>query len=253
MTGDALRLPDFYHLIRRAEVGSTNDEAKRLAREGEPEGTLVWAAAQIAGRGRRGRPWISPRGNLYLSLLLRPGRPAARAAQLSFVTALALGEALLPLIGTSVRITYKWPNDVLVNHRKVAGILLESETEADDIVEFVIIGMGVNIAAAPEHTEYPATSLAAEGVAGVTPGVLLAGFAHHFEHWYARWRADGFAPVRQAWLVRAGGLGEAVQVRLERARLHGRFLDLDEEGALLLDGEGGYRRIAAGEVFPAAH
>src|SRR5258707_7393196 len=103
MTGDALRLSDFYHLIRRDEVGSTNDEAKRLAREGAPEGTLVWASSQNAGRGRRGRPWVSRRGNLYLSLLLRPARAASQAAQLGFVAALALGDALVPPIGAAVR------------------------------------------------------------------------------------------------------------------------------------------------------
>src|SRR5258707_12395332 len=107
MPGDAPRLSDFYHLIRRDEVGSTNEEAKRLAREGAPEGKLVWASSQNAGRGRRGRPWVSPRGNLYLSLLLRPARPASQAAQLGFVTALSLGEALAPLIGAAVRLTYK--------------------------------------------------------------------------------------------------------------------------------------------------
>jgi BirA family biotin operon repressor/biotin-[acetyl-CoA-carboxylase] ligase len=251
MTGDAPRLSDFYHLIRLDKIGSTNDEAKRLAREEAPEGTLVWAAVQTAGRGRRGRSWLSPRGNLYLSLLLRPTRPAPQAAQLGFVTALAFGEALLPLLGSQTQLSYKWPNDVLINQRKVAGILLESETEAADIVKFVVIGMGVNIAIAPEGTEFPATSLVVEGVAGMSPGLLLAGFAHHFEYWYGRWYDDGFPPVRQAWLERAGGIGEPVQVRLERATLLGRFLDIDNEGALLLETEGRQRRIAAGEIFPA--
>src|SRR5215471_13909738 len=106
MTDDAPRLSDFYHLIRRDEVGSTNDEAKRLAYTQAPEGTLIWAASQNAGRGRRGRPWVSPPGNLYLSLLLRPVCPALQAAQLGFVTAHALGEALTPLLGT-VPVTYK--------------------------------------------------------------------------------------------------------------------------------------------------
>ena len=251
MTDDAPRLSDFYHLIRRDEVGSTNDEAKRLAYAQAPEGTLVWAASQNAGRGRRGRPWVSPPGNLYLSLLLRPVCPALQAAQLGFVTAHALGEALTPLLGRAP-VTYKWPNDVLVSGHKIAGILLESEMSSGELVEFVIIGMGVNVAAAPEATEYPATSLRAERVSNVTPGLLLAGFAHHFEYWYANWRTEGFAPIRHAWLARAGGLGEPVQVRLEKATLLGRFLDLDEEGALVLEGEGGRRRIAAGEVFPAA-
>src|SRR6266436_1207365 len=106
-------LPDGYRLKRYEVVGSTNDEAKALARAGTPEGTLVWAAAQTAGRGRRGRAWQSPPGNLYLSLVLRPDGPAARAPQLGFVAALALGDALDQLAGPGLQLRYKWPNDLL--------------------------------------------------------------------------------------------------------------------------------------------
>lgn len=251
MTGIAPVLPDFYRLIRYKTIGSTNDEAKRLAQAGAAAGTLVWAEAQRAGRGRRGRPWQSPPGNLYLSLLLRPTGSAAQAAQLGFVAALALGDALEPLVGPSHTLRFKWPNDVLLDGQKLAGILLESETAAGEGVTFVVIGIGVNLAAAPSGTEFPATSLAVAGIGNATPGVLLEAFAHHFEPWHRRWLAEGFAPVRRAWLTRASGLGEEVRVRLERATLVGRFLDLDEEGALLLEGEEGRRRVAAGEVFPA--
>jgi BirA family biotin operon repressor/biotin-[acetyl-CoA-carboxylase] ligase len=252
MTGDTPVLPDFYRLTCYETIGSTNDEAKCLAQAGAPEGTLVWALAQSAGRGRRGRPWQSPPGNLYLSLLLRPSGSVAQSAQLGFVAALALGDALEPLLHGVRALRFKWPNDVLLDGRKLAGILLESETAAGEGVAFVVIGVGANLAAAPADAEFPATSLAAAGIPDVAPGVLLEGFAHHFELWHRHWLAEGFAPVRRAWLARASGLGEAVRVRLERATLLGRFLDLDEEGALLLEAEEGRRRIAAGEVFPAA-
>jgi BirA family biotin operon repressor/biotin-[acetyl-CoA-carboxylase] ligase len=245
-------LSSFYRLNRYDTIGSTNDEMRRLARDGVPPGTLVWALEQTAGRGRRGRPWASPKGNLYLSLLLRPSVPAAQAAQLGFVAALGMGDALRLLIGNMLDLRFKWPNDILANERKIAGILLESETVTNEAVAFVVIGMGVNLAVAPERTEYPATSLAAEGVSEITPEVLLQGFAHHFERWHAIWQRSGFAPIREAWLERAIGLGEPIRVRLERATLFGRFLDLDPEGALLLGDECGQRRIAAGEIFPAA-
>jgi BirA family biotin operon repressor/biotin-[acetyl-CoA-carboxylase] ligase len=251
MTEAIPRLPEGFRLHRFATLGSTNDEAKALARAGAPEGTLVWADEQTAGRGRRGRTWLSPPGNLYLSLVLRPEGAPARAAQLGFVAALGLGDALAALAGPALKLRYKWPNDLLVNGRKLAGILLESENAAGDRVDFVVAGIGVNIVAAPEDVEFPATSLAAEGVAGVTPAVLLGGFVRHFETWAGRWREAGFAPVRAAWLKRASGLGEPIRVRLERSTLCGRFLDLDDDGALVLDGEQGRRRIAAGEVFPA--
>jgi BirA family biotin operon repressor/biotin-[acetyl-CoA-carboxylase] ligase len=211
----------------------------------------VWADEQTAGRGRRGRAWLSPPGNLYLSLVLRPDGAPSRAAQLGFVAALGLGDALAALTGPALHLRYKWPNDLLANGKKLAGILLESETSAKDRVDFVVVGIGVNIVSAPVDVEFPATSLAAEGIAGITPPVLLEGFARHFEDWVRRWREEGFAPVRAAWLARASGLGERVRVRLERSTLTGRFLDLDDDGALVLDAAEGRRRIAAGEVFPA--
>jgi BirA family transcriptional regulator, biotin operon repressor / biotin---[acetyl-CoA-carboxylase] ligase len=249
---EAPLLPAGFCLHRLGAVGSSNDEAKRLARAGAPAGTLVWAAAQTAGRGRRGRGWASPPGNLYLSLVWRPEGEAARAAQLGFVAALGLGEAVAPLVGPAMALRYKWPNDLLLDGRKLAGILLESETSASGGVEFVVIGIGVNLLSHPAAAEYPATSLAAEGIPDVAPVALLAGFARHFARWAERWRRDGFAPVRAAWLRRAMGLGEAVRVRVEGATLCGRFLDLDADGALLVEAAGSRRRIAAGEVFPPA-
>src|SRR5206468_1374206 len=147
-------------LHRFDRIGSTNDEATALARAGAGSGTLVWAAEQNTGRGRRGRSWRSPPGNLYLSLVQRPECSPASAAQLGFVAALGLGDAITEL---GLRPSYKWPNDVLVNRRKLAGILLESEMTAGGGLDFVVIGVGVNIAVAPEGVEFPTTSLVAEG------------------------------------------------------------------------------------------
>jgi BirA family biotin operon repressor/biotin-[acetyl-CoA-carboxylase] ligase len=250
MSDKPLALPEGFYLRHYASVGSTNDAAKTLARAGAPDMTLVWADEQTAGRGRRGRFWLSPPGNLYLSLVLRPECPAPRAAQLGFVAALGLGDALTPLVGPALQLRYKWPNDLLADGRKLAGILLESETRASDRVDFVVMGIGVNIVAAPGNVEFPATSLTAQGVAGVTPEAVLEGFTRHFADWARRWRDEGFAPVRAAWLMAASGLGEAIRVRLDRGTLFGRFRDLDADGALVLDAAEGSRRIAAGDVFP---
>jgi BirA family transcriptional regulator, biotin operon repressor / biotin---[acetyl-CoA-carboxylase] ligase len=244
-------LPPGFRLHRYDTIGSTNDEAKALARAGAPSGTVVWAGEQTAGRGRRGRTWLSPPGNLYLSLVLRPDEAPARAAQLGFVAALGLGEALTPLAGHALQLRYKWPNDLLANGKKLAGILLESENATKDRVDFVVVGVGVNLVDAPRAVEFPATSLAAEGIVGITPAALLEGFARHFDVWARRWREEGFAPLRAAWLAAASGLGESVRVRLERQTLLGRFQGLDDDGALLLEAAEGRRRIAAGEVFPA--
>lgn len=252
---EAPSLPDGFRLLHVVAIGSTNDEAKALARDGAPEGTLVWADEQTAGRGRRGRAWLSPPGNLYLSLVQRPTGTPAQAAQLGFVAALGLGDALLALTGPALHLSYKWPNDLLAGGRKLAGILLESETGAGDRVDFVVIGTGTNLASKPEGVEFPATSLAEQGFGEVTPPLLLEAFVRHFVGWAQRWRTEGFAPIREAWLARASGVGEDIRVRLERSTLTGRFHDLDQDGALLLDAPedqgGGRRRIAAGEVFPA--
>jgi BirA family transcriptional regulator, biotin operon repressor / biotin---[acetyl-CoA-carboxylase] ligase len=123
---------------------------------------------------------------------------------------------------------------------------------AGDLPEFVVLGIGVNLVASPDDTPYPATSLAEEGAPGIAPLIVIPVFVRRFATWLDRWRADGFAPVRAGWLARAAGLGQPIQVRLERDTLAGRFLDLDAEGALMLDMAGGPRRIAAGEIFPAS-
>jgi BirA family biotin operon repressor/biotin-[acetyl-CoA-carboxylase] ligase len=242
------RLPAAYRLISFDTLGSTNDEAKRRARARAEEGTLVWAREQSAGRGRRGRRWASPPGNLYLSLVLRPACMASRAAQLGFVAALAVGGMLAPL----ERLSYKWPNDVLVGGRKIAGILLESEMGNGGTLAFLVVGVGVNLVSAPEGVEFPATSVIVETGAAPAPATALETFGAQFEAWVEHWRRDGFAPVRAAWRARAMGLGEPIRVRLDNATLAGRFIDIDDEGALLLETGGEYRRIAAGEVFPAA-
>jgi len=250
MTEDGPSLPEGFFLHHYETIGSTNDEARRLARAGAPEGTLVCADAQQKGRGRRGRSWQSPPGNLYLSLVLRPDAPPSRAPQLGFVAALALVDAVEQLAGPRLPLRFKWPNDVLADRAKLAGILLESEMAAGGGLDFVILGIGVNLVSAPNNLEYPATSLADRGFA-VTPASLLETFVARFADWAERWRENGFAPVRAAWLERAGGIGEAVRVRLDRLTLDGRFLDLDADGALILEASDGPRRIAAGEVFPA--
>ncbi|SMF25168.1 BirA family transcriptional regulator, biotin operon repressor / biotin-[acetyl-CoA-carboxylase] ligase [Tistlia consotensis] len=247
----APRLPPVYRLIALDSVGSTMDEARRLAEAGAEDGTLVWAREQTKGRGRLGRSWASPRGNLYLSLLLRPDCPPAQAAQLGFVAALALGEAI-GSVSPPVDVTYKWPNDVLLHGRKVAGLLLESRSTPEGGLDWLILGMGVNVATFPKEANYPATSLRFEGVPRDVDEVdLLEAFGRYFMSWASRWLEDGFAPVRAAWLRHAERLGQEIEVRLPNQSLAGTFRDLDAEGHLLLgQADGTTRRIAAGEIFP---
>ncbi len=237
-------LPDGWMLVALDSVGSTNDEAARLADSGAPEGTVVWAREQHGGRGRRGRSWASPPGNLYSSTILRPECPAARAAELGFVAALAVGD----LVPASRAIRLKWPNDVLVDGGKIAGILLESAIAQDGRVEHVVAGIGINVAFAPQLAEmrYPGASL------GGTVEAALEGLTRALATRLAQWRRDGFGVVREAWLAQAGPLGAEVDVRLGEGLVRGRFAGLDHEGALLLDTAEGPRKIVSGELLGRA-
>ncbi|WP_425066045.1 biotin--[acetyl-CoA-carboxylase] ligase [Reyranella sp.] len=237
-------LPDGWTLIALQSVGSTNDEAIRLADAGAREGTVVWAREQSGGRGRRGRNWASPVGNLYSSTVLRPGCAAPRAAELGFVAALAVGD-LVPA-DRSVRL--KWPNDVLVDGGKVAGILLESAIGQDGQVEHVVAGIGVNVTFAPQLPDmrYPGAAL------GGTVEAALEGLTRALANRLAQWRRDGFETVRREWLAKAGPLGAEVDVRLGEGLVRGRFAGLDREGALLLDTAEGPRKIVSGELLGRA-
>ena len=248
-----LSVPEQLDLIAVHRIDSTNEEIKRRAAAGAADGTLVWAEEQLAGRGRRGRPWVSPPGNLYCSLLLRPSCPARHAMQIGFVTALAVAEAVEGVLPAGTGVTCKWPNDVLAGSRKVAGILLESSAAGGESLEWMAIGVGVNIGSYPPHTDgpYPATSLLAIGAPEVTPAKLLEAYCACLFRWLRVWDESGFPPIRAAWLDRAHGLRQPVRVRLENQTLDGVFLTMDESGALVLDQNGASRLITAGDVFPA--
>lgn len=255
MSGDAdaarPKLPPAYRLVARETVTSTNDEARALAEAGAEDGTLVWAREQSDGRGRQGRVWASPPGNLYISLILRPDCALAEAAQLGFIAALAVGDAIGSVGPPLLELTYKWPNDVLLNGRKCAGILLESKTTPEGALDLIILGIGVNVASYPEDTDFPATSLRFEGTPpDVSEVDLLEAFSRHFLTRVNGWLDDGFARVRRAWLNHAHKLGEEIEVRLPKETLTGTFKDLDASGVLILELPGGeVRRISAGDVY----
>ena len=236
--------PPGYVLVRYDELDSTNSEARRLAEAGKLEGALLWISAerQTAGRGRRGRAWDSGEGNLAATLLLRPGAPSATVGQLSFVAALAAAETASHF-ASDAAVTVKWPNDVLAEGKKIAGILLEAGTG------WLAIGIGINMAHHPEGTEFPATSLAQLGLAPPSSEDAMTVLAARFAHWYDVWMRDGFDPVRTEWLARASGLGAPITARLPHETRQGVFEGIDASGALLLKEGTGVRAIAAGEVF----
>lgn len=236
-------LPDHWRLVEFAEIDSTNAEVLRRAESGEREGLAVRANGQSSGRGRRGRAWSSPEGNLYLSILI--DAPAREAGQVGFAVALALVEAIEAETGQRLPdLRCKWPNDLLYDGKKVAGLLLEGVPSRDQVVA----GMGVNLKpTGVADAMYPVGSLADLDIPPQTlcPGVCLA-----LARWLDTWRTFGFAPIRRAWLERANGIGESIIVRLPRDTYKGKFEGLADDGALLLDqGTGEMKTISAGDVF----
>ncbi len=238
-------------LIERDAVGSTNAEALALARTGEHEPLWLIARVQTAGRGRRGRIWVSETGNLYATLLLTGIGEAATVAQLSFVAALAVHDAISEQApNLAMRLSLKWPNDVLCGGRKICGVLLEGESIAGADAT-VAIGIGVNCTRHPEDTEYPATDLTALGAA-VSSDMMFLSLSRTMLSRLKQWDGGaGFAAIRVDWLARAEGLGSMIRVRVRDRDLMGTFEALDERGYLLLQLANGAREaIAAGDVFP---
>jgi BirA family biotin operon repressor/biotin-[acetyl-CoA-carboxylase] ligase len=237
-----MTLPAPFHLEERGRIDSTNIEARRLVLQGAKHGTVVTAVEQTEGRGRRGREWMSPPGNLHCSFLLDPGPDFTLAPQLTFVAALALRDALAQFSTADFRV--KWPNDVLCGGAKIAGILLE------EMHGLVIVGVGVNIVAHPRTALYPATDLRAAGCDASIRKVLTA-FCEHLGQRYEQWRQGGFEPIRLDWMAVAAGQGDKIVARLANGReLHGTFVGLAADGALeLLDAYGITHRVLAGDIF----
>lgn len=245
------RLPNGYSIAIFDSIDSTNEEARRNATTAADR-TVYWAKRQTAGRGRRGRSWMSEPGNLFVSLLLKPDLPLAQAAQLSFVSALAVSDVLLRA-GAQDRVALKWPNDVLIDGAKICGILLEASSTGAR-VDAMIVGMGLNLASHPADTPYTATDFSTAGLGDIDPDTALTWLLEAFELRYAAWRDLGFASVRSDWLIRAYRLGQTIQVMLGDETVIGRFAELDETGALVVETAPGVtRHITAGDVyFPGA-
>ena len=245
-------MPEGYGLQAFDVLDSTNEEAKRQATAGATPPLWIMAREQSSGRGRRGREWVSERGNLFCSLLLKGEGDVVTSSQLSFVAALAVRDVVADLVQSDSRARCKWPNDVLLDGRKVSGILLESQAAAakgSSVPEFVIIGIGVNLASHPQKALYPATSLNMAAGMNVTSEQALELLASSMAYWIGRWKGDGFSVIRTAWLDKAEGLGQNITVRLPQEEFTGRFIDLDVTGGVKVETDTGQRIITAGDVF----
>ncbi len=212
-------------------------EAARL-----PDGQWVMARQQTAGRGRQGRAWAMAEGNLAASCLVRPRSGEGARGELGFVVGLALREAMLEF-APAAGLCLKWPNDLLLDGAKLAGVLLESEAD------FLILGVGVNLASAPEVPGRATAALADIGVA-VTPDAAISALAEAFTRWRSMWARQGFSAIRRAWCLAAHPVGTPLAVNAGGTRISGAFAGLAEDGALLLDGSDGGRHVVhAGDVW----
>jgi BirA family biotin operon repressor/biotin-[acetyl-CoA-carboxylase] ligase len=233
------------------KVGSTNDWAKELAAFGAAEGTVALAETQTAGHGRQGREWFSPAGGLWFSVVLRPKLHASEAVKLVFVAGLAVTEVLSEKYGLSVET--KWPNDVLINGRKVCGILAEMNTKGEK-VNYAIVGVGVNVnfdadKVFPQEMRKAATSLETELGKKICLEDLFRALLEKLETVYDSFIEKGFTVVLASWKKYAGFLGSQVEVSSDAERLRGLAVDVDHDGSLVIRLEdGSLRHVVCGDV-----
>lgn len=230
-----------WRVVTRAAVRTTMEEARRLATSGARHGTVVQALEQTGGLGRLRRVWSSPPGNVYSTSILRPDVPTARAAELSIVAAVAAADAVARFGGS---VTLKWPNDVLLDGGKVAGILLEAIAEGTRL-SAVLVGIGINVATRPELPDR-ATARIETADADSVLAVLL----ETLDHRYRQWLQEGLAGIRQAWLARGPAVGAPITVSQGADRIAGGFAGLEPDGTLAMTlADGSTRRVTSGEVM----
>jgi len=251
MSGPAAALPEPGRVVHLDEVDSTNAEAMRRVLAGEQGPLWVVADRQTAGRGRAGRAWVSEPGNLFASLVVATSCPAARLGQLALVAGVAAVDAIrgAGALGPGARLRLKWPNDILIGEAKAGGILVESSVQGHGARAVAVVGVGVNLASAPGGLGCGATNLAVHGLV-LSPHEALCFLAGTMRDWIKIWNdSAGFARVRDAWLARAGSVGERLTVQAAGGPVTGRFSGLDADGALVIVGaDGQERRFTFGDV-----
>ncbi len=246
-------MPAGWRLKTYESLDSTNAALRRIVEiEGDVrEGLTVLAKTQTTGRGRMGRAWESPSGNVYVSILIEAPKDQSIAPQIGFVTAVAVVKAILDLPRHNAPpppLSHKWPNDVLADGKKVCGILPEMVSDMDG-KSWIIVGLGINLRPViVEGAMYPVGALEAHNI-DTTPEHVLTVFCRNFVSFLEMWRTSGFAPIREEWMTKAPELGSPVSVGTPHGSVQGTFSGLDEHGALLLDSSEGPKQILAGDVL----
>lgn len=227
---------------------STIDEARTQVLEGAKDGTVILAYRQIKGRGRRGRTWEDLAGNLYMTYITYLDCPLLEALQLSFVTCVAVGQYLRSHVPPGHVLTYKWPNDVLLNGKKVGGLLLESFPVPEKRETAYLLSCGLNLVIQPEQVCYPTTSLQNENIY-LSLEEALHGITESLKHYMALWKNQGFSPIHELWMKYAAGIEQKISFDLQGKLQTGIFKGIDREGALLLRTSEGLKKFTAGEIL----
>ncbi len=244
-----LNPPPLYELVVVDQTDSARAHAERLAAQGADEGTLVWAKSQTEGLGRNKRFWMSGYQNLHLGLVLKPEQTFDIACQVSLVaticTAMAIAEQAEPM----AELRYRWPNDVLLNRGKVAGITLSGSLGSGNMPEWMVLGVNVNVFDHPNSLGFDSASMRGEGFESYDRVPLAETFCRQFLSWLNRWADDGFAPIRRAWLMRAQGDPLLQTIKLQDTEITGTFDDMDEHGTLTLQTDEHLKRSIALAAF----
>lgn len=236
-------------ILAYKSLDSTNETAYQLAEKGEKEGAVVIAESQKRGKGRQGRHWTSPKGGIYLSCILRPEIEPKEVAKITLVTAVAVCASIREIANVPAMI--KWPNDIIIKKKKACGILTEMKAEQDE-VEFVIVGIGVNVDMPTNLLPKGATSLAKEADERVSKVALTKKILENLEHYIAIFRKEGFNKIRNEWRNFSTTLGQQVRIHCHNERIEGQALDVDKDGALVVRLDSGLqRRILSGDVVIA--
>jgi BirA family biotin operon repressor/biotin-[acetyl-CoA-carboxylase] ligase len=244
-----------FQIIQYDSVESTMTLAKKIAEEGDNHFHCIQAYEQKSGRGRHGNQWTSPKGNLYLSLILRPKKPLYEFGQMSFVVALALMDMLIASHVPKDLIKIKWPNDILVDDKKISGLLLEAGQDPKG-ANYLILGSGVNIFYAPDEKAKVSDHLSSQNKTNQIADQISVidqcrdKLLHALDRRYQQWHDDNFRDIKNEWLQHAARLGEEITVRTSNERYNGIFETIDDHGALLLRQNSGItRKVQSGEVF----
>ncbi len=245
-----LNIPPLYELVMHDSIDSAVSEAKRLALSGAEEGTLVWVKEQTAGRGRFDHQWLSEPGNLHCAIVLRPDESIAVTGQINYVAAVSLAIAIAGLVTPMTELRYRWPNDVLLNNLKVAGILLDPCAVNNGNVESLVLAVNVNVKSHPKDLDDGAANMHADGFSKSTDAELLESFSRNFLSWINRWAEEGFGPIGKAWTQRANGMGEPIELQLAKETVSGEFVELDADGALVVKlADDTRRKVTVAEFF----